>query len=587
MLDSPPRARARAVVAEVLAILAIYALAAAFIHPAGNFPLNDDTYFGLPALELASTGHFHLTIAPHSLRAQILWGALFVRIFGATFDALRAASMVSMAIAIVMFHATLRRLPVARGVRLFATIAFVFHPLLFWSSFTFMTETHFVCASVIAMYFYLRGLQEDRPALLLCAGAAVAVSWWVRQTGIMTAFPPLAILLLFRAKISPKWARAAAVCALPLALFLTIYIARPEWLMGSAREFYSLTHMWQEATFRLSDQIALVRHYTFLTLLNTALFLAPLVILSMRPVFRSYSRAELIVVAAIVLFAGYGVAELLQGGSPMPFYGARPCCDMLYGSIFSNFGLGPPTAAHGFDPNFGYPFALPYAGQVLLTIAAGALAAVLGARLLFALPDAVADPRRNAAVLLAIGYVVAHTAALCASAAYFDRYALSSAWPVAIVLAAVTTRSPGVGRRGSGIGEKTKTSHLAPMWTATLTVMLLIAVFDIFAVDEYFAWQRARWSAWYDLRRSGVSFREIDAGSEPFDLMERAYADDVHSRRRMAFGPGLRRYSIAFQSLPGMRVIGRYPFHGWLGVHNGTIFVLERISETSSTGAHG
>src|SRR5258708_39797558 len=63
MLDPPPGERERAVLAEVLAILAIYALAAAFIRPAGNFPLNDDTYFGLPALELARTGHFHLTIA--------------------------------------------------------------------------------------------------------------------------------------------------------------------------------------------------------------------------------------------------------------------------------------------------------------------------------------------------------------------------------------------------------------------------------------------------------------------------------------------------------------------------------------------
>jgi len=587
MVDSQPRESARGVVAEVLAVLAIYALAAAFIHPAGNFPLNDDTYFGLPALELARTGHFHLTIAPHSLRAQILWGALFVRIFGPTFDALRAASMVSMAIAIVMFHATLRRLPVARSVRLLATIAFAFHPLLFWSSFTFMTETHFVCASVIAMYFYLRGLHEDRLSLLLFAGVSVAVSWWVRQTGIMTAFPPLAILLLFRAKISTKWARAAAVCTLPLVLFVTIYALRPDWLMGSAREFYGLTHMWQEATFRLPEQIALVRHYTFLTLLNTALFLAPLVILSARPLVRRYSHAELIVVAAVVLFAGYGVAELLQGGSPMPFYGARPCCDMLYGSIFSNFGLGPPTAAHGFDPIFGYPFGIPYAGQVLLTIAAGVLAATLGVRLLFTLPDAVADPRRNAAVLLAVGYVAAHTAALCVSAAYFDRYALSSAWPVAIVLAVITPKSRRVGIRGSGVGEKTKTSDSAPLWTGAIAVMLIIALFDVFAVDEYFAWQRARWSAWNDLRRSGVSFREIDAGSEPFDLMERAYADDVHVRRRMAYGPGLRRYSIAFQSLPGMRVIGRYPFRGWLGLHNGTIFVLERISETSSSASPG
>ena len=567
MLEPPPKERALTVLAEVLAVLAVYALAVAWIRPSGNFSLNDDTYFGLPALELARTGHFHLTIAPHSLRAQVLWGALFVRLLGPTFDALRTASIVSMAIALVMFQATLRRLPIAPPVRLLATFAFAFQPLLFWSSFTFMTETHFVCATVIAMYFYLRGFQEDRLSFLVCAGVGVAVSWWVRQTGIMTAVPPLMILLFFRERIAPQWKRAAAVCALPFVLFLAIYCVRPAWLMGSSREFYSLAHMWKEATFRLPDQVSLVRHYSFLTLLNTALFLAPLVLLSARALVRRYSRGELVVAAAIVMFVGYGVAELLYGGSPMPFYGTRPCCDLLYGSIFSNFGLGPPTAAQGFDPVYGYPFRVPYAGQVLLTIVASGLAAIAGLRLFFALPGAVANPRRHAAMLLAAGYVVAHTAALCASAAYFDRYALSSAWPVAIALAVITPKRP--------------------VWTGAIAVLLLLAVFDVFAVDEYFAWQRARWSAWRDLQSRGVSFREIDAGSEPFDLMERAYADDVHARRRMAFGPGVRRFSVAFQPLPGMRVIGRYPFRAWLGLHEGTIFVLERISETSSKASHG
>src|SRR5262249_55878182 len=138
--------------------LGLFALAAAIIEPRGNFPLNDDAYFALPAFEFARTGHFHLTFCPPSMRAQVIWGALFVRLFGPTFDALRAASLVSTAIAILAFHAILCHLTVSRGVRILATTAFAFHPLLFWTSFTFMTEGPFVCASVAAMYFYVRAL---------------------------------------------------------------------------------------------------------------------------------------------------------------------------------------------------------------------------------------------------------------------------------------------------------------------------------------------------------------------------------------------------------------------------------------------
>ena len=53
MLEPPPKERALTVLFELLAVLAVYALALAFIRPSGNFPLDDDTYFGLPAIEFA------------------------------------------------------------------------------------------------------------------------------------------------------------------------------------------------------------------------------------------------------------------------------------------------------------------------------------------------------------------------------------------------------------------------------------------------------------------------------------------------------------------------------------------------------
>ena len=67
MLEAPPRTTTRGIAAEVLGVIVLYAVAVAFVRPWGNFSVTDDTYFGLPALEFARTGHFHLTFAPHSL----------------------------------------------------------------------------------------------------------------------------------------------------------------------------------------------------------------------------------------------------------------------------------------------------------------------------------------------------------------------------------------------------------------------------------------------------------------------------------------------------------------------------------------
>src|SRR5262249_4210386 len=72
MVESPAKTTLRGTAVEVLGVLALYAAAVAYIRPWGDFSVTDDTYFGLPALELARTGRFHWTFAPHSLRAQIL-----------------------------------------------------------------------------------------------------------------------------------------------------------------------------------------------------------------------------------------------------------------------------------------------------------------------------------------------------------------------------------------------------------------------------------------------------------------------------------------------------------------------------------
>jgi hypothetical protein len=45
-------------------------------------------------------------------------------------------------------------------------------------------------------------------------------------------------------------------------------------------------------------------------------------------------------------------------------------------------------------------------------------------------------------------------------------------------------------------------------------------------------------------------------------------------RRIHQFGVGERPYTVAFEPLAGKRVIARYPYRGWLGWHQGEVFVL-------------
>jgi Dolichyl-phosphate-mannose-protein mannosyltransferase len=555
-MEKPQRARD---VLDLALVLAIWSAAIAFVRPIGNFPLNDDGFYALPTFEFARSGEFHLVIsAAPSLRAQIVWGSLFVRAFGASYEVLRASTLVLAALTIILVNRTLARAGLAAGARFISTLTFAFAPIFFWSASTFMTEVPFIFASALAFYLYLRGLQESSATWLIAAGCAVALSWWVRQTGIITAISPIILLMVYRDRLDVRWRRDLAICVVPVAAFAAIYAVRPEWLMGSAVEFKPLYHMWSEETFRLPEQIALAYHYFLYSAQALALCFLPLVVgcgLSWRP-----SRWDLAVLGSAVVVATFGMTRVIAGGTPFPYYGpARVCCDLFLGNVITNFGLGPPTLSDVWSGHYEYPFHLGHPAHVALTYASGMAAAVLVWIIVKAARDAVGNPRdaRSLVILLAATHALLHTAGLCASAAWFDRYSIDSAWTVIFILP-VFVAWPA-----------------KPARIVTIVALAAVALFTVLSVQEYFAWNRARWTAYWNLRRAGVAVTAIDGGAEAYNTFEVVLAKDARTRRRMAFGGGRRRYLITFHALPGMRVVGRYPFSGWLGAHRGDIYALE------------
>jgi hypothetical protein len=261
----------------------------------------------------------------------------------------------------------------------------------------------------------------------------------------------------------------------------------------------------------------------------------------------------------VALFFTFGVTELLRARVPMPFDGDHTCCDITLGNIFTNFGLGPPTLPGGFgDGPLAYPFRLGYGASVLLTMGAGLLAVIFCVAAIRPLCDAFREPKHHVGLLLAGCYVCAHTAGLCVSAAYFDRYSLSSAWPVVIIAALLATARP--------------------LRLPAIAVLLAVVVFSVLSVNEFYSWQRARWTAFFDLRREGIAVADIQAGTETRDLYGGlAYNFDIHVHRRAVYGVDAKgRYLLAFAVPPGARVMARYPFRGWLGFHQGTIYVLDQ-----------
>lgn len=522
---------------EPIALLAAWAAAVAVIHPAGNFPLHDDWDFAIATWNFARTGHFHFTnFTAVSLRAQVLWGALWTHLFGESFNVLRASTLFLSAATILIVDRTLARAGVIRGARMLASLALLFHPLFLWASCTYMTDVPYVFASAAAFYCFVRALQEERMAFVIAGCAAVVVAWFVRQNAVALLGAPLVLLAADRPK---RWKPFAAVICAFVAFYAAIALFKIDWLSGAPKMFAVHYHVWSESSFRLPEQIAALRHYVVFTLQNCGLFFLPLTV----PLFAlgRPRRGEAIALAVGGAVIAYNAIDLARGGYLVPYDSAHLAYDILPGNLFVNFGIGPPLLVEWF-----FPFPIGTAARAVLTIATVILATLLirGMR------------QTGVAGRLAVLTAVIGTLALFASGYYYDRYSLDAAWSLCIALPLAIPWSKRLARN------------------AAIAALAVIAVFSTLAVQEYFRWQTARWKAFDDLRAHGVAVTQIDGGGEAFGFYELANAPVAEARRPHPPRP----YAIAFRPLDGYSVVARYPFESFCGLRRGEILTLRKAA---------
>jgi len=538
---------------EIGAIIIVWATAIVFIRPRGDFPLNDDWDFAIATWNFARLGEFRFThFTAMSLRALVLWGAAWTRVFGESFEVLRASTLTLAVCTIVLVNRILAKLRVPASLRIFGTLAFAFHPIFIWASCTYMTEVPFVFASMLAFWFFWRGLDEDRSALIVAGCAAVVVSWFIRQTGVATLLAPLALLLLMREKVTPRWKQFATIVCATIVFFVALLVFKREWLAGAPEEFANHFKMWTEQTFRLPEQIAVVYHYSVFNAQNVALFFLPLVapLMFLLPRFRGRVKVALFAVIALLLFGR--AQSLINIGHPMPYFSNPYCCDILAGNTLVDWGLGMQTLTDVWSKGKPYPFHLTSGGRLALTYGS-----VIAATLLLACVILEVIRRRDLFLMLSTAFALAGTAALFGSGLYVDRYSFDAAWSAGFALIAIL---PWERRGARAIG---------------VVALLCVATFDVLSVNEYFAWNRARWAAIGELRASGIPIEKIDGGSEPFTFYE--VSKMTQQQRRRTLG-GAREYTLAFHpDLPGFTPIRKYEFEGWLGAHRGAVWVLHAI----------
>lgn len=541
-------------------VLACYAIAALIVPTMTSAPVSDDWVYARSVEILVQQHHLKiLDLTVVTLIFQVAWGALFAKIFGLGFGALRLSTVTLMFLSGIALYGLCRELTISRSRSALGTAAYLFSPLCFVLGFSFMSDPQFAALLVISTCFYVRGLRRGRPGEINTpVGSAVAAcAFLVRQQG---ALIPLAVVLylivsrrlwLNRVSIAPF----LRVVAIPASTTVIYYI----WLKfihGIPVQQDSFVKSVQAAG--INGTTLLLERMTLIEGVYIGFFVLPIAAAAIFAVPRLFDFHSPFGWPVFLIAAAY----ILVGLSIFGGEGQRmPYVSQFVGAA----GLGPGDLRGGrtwiVTPNFRYWFTAVSAVAALIVILA--LCRKIGSP---ATPD-----RAAAGMVVMIGFW--QVVGVMPPSYHFrnwtisvDRYLLPLL-PFALCLALWA---------------------LKEVWLAQpigWAMVAVLAVFSVAATRDFLVFQQATWNFAREANGMGIANTKLDAGSswDGYHLWE--YSNDRHIRPQTPHGPWWTNlfapatdstYVIASKPQRGYTVIKEYPYSSWLNDGPNILYLQRR-----------
>lgn len=217
----------------VLIPIALFAIAAIIVPTMTNIATTDD--WGYTRSVETLYWDIRLTVYPvvaATAIGQVFWGGLFALVFGMTLGVMRLSTVVIVGIGAVALYALLRQLGVSRSRSAMGISLYLFNPLTFILSFTFMTDPHFTSWMLIALAFYTWGLKDTRTRAwsIVLGSVAAGFAFWIRQQGALIPFAVVLYLIVTRQLwFNRRSLRLALQTAMAPALMLIAYYTWLKW----------------------------------------------------------------------------------------------------------------------------------------------------------------------------------------------------------------------------------------------------------------------------------------------------------------------------------------------------------------------
>jgi hypothetical protein len=296
------------------------------VNPTGDFPLNDDWTYTKSTLLLVNEGVVNIGVWPAmTLLTHLLWGAMFVKVFGFSFFILRVSTLVSSLIGLFLLHDLLSRLSNNKKIALIGTLTLLFNPVYFNLANTFLTDAGFNTLCIAGCYMVHNFLKS--PGALKFIGIFIIslLLVFLRQFGLIM---PLCFTIACLTLKEKKWNYFL------IAIFFTSLII----VALKYYEGYLRTILWKESAYVYSGGVSLAdsdfikkllihMFQRFSTTVSYVfIFSMPFAIIFLKGLLKYYSTRVNIMLFVISL------ACMLCFLSEAKF---------PYGNIFNNMNLGP------------------------------------------------------------------------------------------------------------------------------------------------------------------------------------------------------------------------------------------------------
>lgn len=572
----------------LLGVGALYLLALLIIPVMTPVAIGDDWVYARSVEILINEGRVRiLDLSVVTLVWQVLWGGLFSAVLGPTFGAMRLSTVVLTGIAGLACYGCCRQVGASQGRAALGAALYLFNPLLFAISYSFMSDAHFVGLLTISAFFYLRGLRPDRLSVgFTLMGAFVAgLAFLERQQG---ALIPLAVVtyLLLGGRLRPNRASLglfAQIVAVPAAMTILYYLWF-RFIHGIPKAqgdfLQKVIDTGVGGALLLAGRLAVIEAaYLGLFLLPLglgALLALPRLLRAMRPVGWA---AFALWIACIV---GSGVV-FWQSGRRMPYIP----------HYLAPYGLG------SYDLRGGRPWLIEQRGMDIATIAAGLGALLVG--LLLCVGLSTIGRRRMSQSEAAVSPEIAGEATAARAGAGL---ALSLAfWQVVGVLPQSFTFQNWTFR---GYNAPSLDRYLLPLlplavilvlWAirevrvvlpAAWILALGMAVFSIVGTRDFLVFHTAVWDLARQLNNEGVPNTQIDAGAgwDGYHLYEYSVANNITTSVAVPWWIGLfapadtADYIIAGAPRDDFsdryQPIGKIEYSTWLNPEPTYLYILRR-----------